>query len=131
MALLPDFFIKWEKKEKGIVKVNLIFVDIAGDLHAGILLSQIVYWYLPGKDTLSNDTKLRVKKKDGYWLAKRRKDWWDECRLTENQYIRAIKILIKKGLVITKTYKFNGNPTTHIGLTKKIYECDGRIHSEQ
>lgn len=50
------------------------------------------------------------------WLAKRRTDWLDECRVTAKQYDRAIRLLCERGLVTTKIYKFAGNPTIHIAV---------------
>ncbi|WP_257153990.1 conserved phage C-terminal domain-containing protein [Bacillus toyonensis] len=93
--------------------VRLAYVDITEDLIAGILLGQIVYWYMPNEQGKS---KLRVKKNGEFWLAKSREDWKDEIRITPKQYDRAIKILIEKGFVEVKKFKFNGAPTNHIKL---------------
>lgn len=87
------------------VNVKLVYVDMAdGDINAGILLSQIVYWNLPSRET--GKTKLRVKKDGHLWLAKRRTDWYEETRLTDKKYDRAIKILEKNKLVEVKNYMF-------------------------
>ena len=43
-------FIAWEQVSRDTIDVKRCYVDIAGDLVAGILLSQIVYWHLPDKD---------------------------------------------------------------------------------
>lgn len=88
------------------------YIDIAGDLVSGTLLSQIMYWFSESKTT----NKLRVKVfKDGkYWLAKQRSDWYEEIRITERQYDTAIKKLENKGFVELKKYKFNSLPTIHI-----------------
>ena len=42
-------FIAWEQVSRDTIDVKRCYVDIAGDLVAGILLSQIVYWHLPGE----------------------------------------------------------------------------------
>lgn len=86
-------------------------IDITDDLIAGNLLSQIMYWFSPDKN---GNSKIRVRKKDGYWLAKSRRDWYDEIRISPKQYDRAIKILKDKGLVETKIYRFNGSPMIHV-----------------
>lgn len=100
--------------------VRLAYVDIAEDLIAGILLGQIVYWYMPNEQGRS---KLRVKKEGTLWLAKGREDWRDEIRITPKQYDRAIKILVDKGFVEVKKFKFNGAPTNHIKLnTSEVTE---------
>ena len=100
------------------VSLGLMYVDIVDDLVAGLLLSQIIYWHLPGK---TGQTKLRILKGDRKWLAKRRQDWFDECRITIRQYVRAIKILEDMNIVVTKIFKFNGEPTVHISLNQDIF----------
>ncbi|MDZ4454615.1 replication protein [Bacillus cereus] len=105
-------------------RVRLSYVDIAEDLIAGILLGQIVYWYMPNEQGKS---KLRVKKNGEFWLAKGREDWKNEIRITPKQYDRAIKILIDKGLVEVQKFKFNGAPTNHIKLN--ISEVTEKVKS--
>lgn len=97
-------------------KLNVIhhaYVDIAGDMVAGALLSQILYWF--GADR-NGRPRARIQK-DGYlWIAKARGDWWEEIRITPKQYDRAAKILKEKNLIELRTMKFAGNPTTHIRI---------------
>ncbi|MEB8713164.1 MULTISPECIES: conserved phage C-terminal domain-containing protein [unclassified Bacillus cereus group] len=93
--------------------VRLAYVDITEDLIAGILLGQIVYWYMPNEQGKS---KLKVKKNGEFWLAKSREDWREEIRITPKQYDRAIKILSEKKFVEVQKFKFNGAPTHHIKL---------------
>jgi hypothetical protein len=112
-----EMFLALERTNEKTVKIKLMYVDIAGDLISGLLLSQIIYWHLPGKSGVS---KLRVKKLGREWLAKRRTDWHGECRITVKQYARAIRILENKQILITKVFKFNGEPTVHISLNKTI-----------
>jgi hypothetical protein len=102
------------------VKVRMVYVDITGDLISGILLSQIVYWHLPNKE--SGKPKLKIFKEGHLWLAKERSDWWNECRITPKQYDRAIKILIEKGIVEVKKFKFDGIPTIHLRLLYETLE---------
>ena len=112
-------FLQWEQSSRDTVDVKCIYVDMAGDIKAGLLLSQIVYWYLPGK---SGNTKLRIEKYDKEagcakeWIAKARHEWWDEIRLSPRQVDNAIKKLKEKGLVETKVHRFHNMPTTHIRL---------------
>lgn len=97
-------------------KLNVLYhayVDIAGDLIAGALLGQILYWFGTGKDGRS---RARIVKDGYFWIAKTRADWWDEIRITPKQYDRAAKILKEKGFIEVKTFKFYGNPTTHIRI---------------
>lgn len=60
---LIDFLAREQAENDGFYTKKM-YIDIAGDLLAGILLSQIVYWYLPSKD--STATKLRVVNLDKY-----------------------------------------------------------------
>ena len=97
-------------------KLNVIHhahVDICGDLLAGVLLSQILYWF--GADR-NGKPRARIHKDGHLWIAKSRADWWDEIRITPKQYDRAVKILQGKQFVELRTMKFNGNPTTHIRI---------------
>jgi hypothetical protein len=102
-----------EQFSRDSFRVKRTYIDAADDLVAGLLLGQVVYWNLPNE---KGKSKLRVKKKDEYWLAKGRNDWWDEIRITPKQFDRAIKILKDKGFVETQNFKFNGSPTVHIKL---------------
>lgn len=106
-------FIIWELATRDSIDVKRIYIDIAGDLVTGVLLSQIIFWFLPNR---ANKLKLRVLKQGRYWLCKERKDWWGECRITEHQFDRSIKILCKKGITLKKTFKFGGTPKIHISV---------------
>jgi len=118
MLLNFQEFLKWEEVGRDSIKVKRIYVDVAEDLIAGILLSQIVYWHLPSKQ--DGNTKLRVEKGGQLWLAKGREDWWDECRITPRQFDRAINILIDKGIVEKELFKFNGSPMVHVRLIPEV-----------
>jgi hypothetical protein len=112
-----DKFLLWEAKSRDTIDFKKIYVDIAGDLIAGLLLSQIIYWYLPGE---KGKTKLRVLKQGYYWIAKERNDWWDEIRITPKQFDRASNILTRKGIIVKDHFRFNGLRTVHIRLE---YDC--------
>ncbi len=106
-------FLLWEAASRDTIDFKKIYVDITGDLIAGLMLSQIIYWHLPNRD---GESKLRVER-DGYqWLAKAQHEWWAECRLTAKQVRRARKIMEEKGIIATAVYKFGGAPTTHIRI---------------
>lgn len=92
------------------------YIDIAGDLIAGTLLSQIMYWFSKDK---SGNRKVKIYKDGYYWIAKGRNDWVNEIRISPKQYDNAIKKLKQKGFVETKLYKFESVPTTHI---RPIYD---------
>ena len=106
-------FIAWEAASRDTLDFKKIYVDITGDLIAGLMLSQIVYWYLPNKN---GNVKLRVYKNNEYWLAKNREDWWEEIRITTRQYDRAKIILENKGIIKVTNTMFNNKRTPHILL---------------
>jgi len=109
---IQDFY-RWEMASRDTVDVKTIYIDLMGDLAAGVFLSQLIYWFLPDK---KGQTKLRVKRDGKYWLVKSRSDWWGECRVSVRQVDRAIKTLKEMGIIETMVGKFNSNPTTHIWL---------------
>ncbi len=88
-----------------------MYIDITGDLVQGTLLARIMYWFSVDKNKKS---KVRIFKDDYFWIAKQRKDWWEEIRITERQYDKAIKELERKSFVVLAKYKFNSMPTIHI-----------------
>ena len=104
-----DFF-AWEAQSRDTIDFKTVYVDMADDLMAGLLLSQLVYWHLPTKRGTS---RMRISKEDNLWVAKTRMEWWIETRLKPRQVDRAGKILVKKGLVFTSLWRFAGSPTTH------------------
>ncbi|MBD2532935.1 hypothetical protein H6G97_26500 [Nostoc flagelliforme FACHB-838] len=107
-------FLAWESRSRDTIEVKRCYVDVAGgDLIAGILLSQIIYWHLPDHE---GQSRLRIER-DGYkWLAKKRDDWWKECRITPRQFDLATKLLQSKNLIKTATYKFGNSPIKHIRI---------------
>jgi hypothetical protein len=108
-----DTFLRWEAKSRDTIDFKKAYVDMAGDVIAGLMLSQIVYWYLPGQ---SEESKLRVERDGKRWLVKSRHDWWDECRLSPREADRARKTLEEAGLIEVRLYKFNGSPTQHLRI---------------
>jgi hypothetical protein len=115
---LPSKFLKWEKTTSDTLDYKKTYIDMADDLISGIVLSHIIYWYLPSKNGDGN--KLKVYKDGHYWLAVQRKDWWDRVRITPDKADRALKILEEKGLIYKERYKFYGNPTVHIRLNEEV-----------
>jgi hypothetical protein len=107
-----DSFLQWEQASRDTIDVKRVYIDAAGDLTSGLLLSQIVYWYLPAQ----GKSKLRVNRDDRLWLVKRREDWWDECRLSVKQVDRSLKILRDAGYIETKLFKYKGAATMHISI---------------
>ncbi|UOR14088.1 hypothetical protein [Halobacillus amylolyticus] len=109
-------FITWEKETKDTIDFKKSYVDVIGekgDIVSGLFLAQIVYWYLPNKDGKS---KLRIKKEGHYWIAKEKKEWYEEIRLTPANYRTAMKRLVEENLVVKKIFKFDSKTVTHIRL---------------
>lgn len=109
-----DDFLRWEEASRDTIDVKKVYIDLAGDLATGILLSQIIYWHLPSK----GKSKLRVEREGKLWLAKGRAAWWEECRITARQFDRSIQVLRDKGLLETRIFKFKGFPTLHVWLNR-------------
>ncbi|AUB44571.1 Periplasmic protein TonB, links inner and outer membranes (plasmid) [Nostoc flagelliforme CCNUN1] len=107
-------FLTWEARSRDTLEVKRCYVDVTGgDLIAGILLSQIIYWHLPNEQ---GQPRLKIERDGEKWLAKKREDWWDECRITPKQFDSAIKLLESKNLIKTARYKFGNAPTKHIRI---------------
>lgn len=71
------------------VAYHRIFATITGDLHAGIMLSQLWYW---------RSTKTAQQRK-GEWFYKTIKEWDEEIALTRTQIDRARRILKAKNFI--------------------------------
>jgi hypothetical protein len=106
-------FIAWERASRDTIDVKRCYIDIAGDLATGVLLSQIIFWFLPNK---KGAKKTRIYREGRRWIAKTRKEFWEECRVSERQCDRGLKVLEEKGIINRKIWKFYGDPTAHISV---------------
>ncbi len=90
-----------------------VYIDMVGDLIAGTLLSQIMYWF---SENTNKGVRTGIYRDGYYWIARRREDWMEEIRISKKQYDCAIKKLTTEGkeLVEVRKYQFNGIPMTHI-----------------
>jgi hypothetical protein len=111
-------FFLWERASRDTIDFKTTYVDMAGDLVAGLLLSQIVYWHLPKRN---GEPKLTVERDGKTWLAKGHADWYAECRITARQAKRALDVLVEKQLVETALFKFAGAPMTHIRIVPETF----------
>lgn len=102
-----------EGEASGGVMLRPLYVRIGGDLATGLLLSQLVYWFKPGK---TGKSKLTIVRDGRRWLAKSREDMCAETGLTLKQYKRAITVLIDLELVQVERHLFAGKVTPHIWL---------------
>jgi len=106
-------FIAWEGMSRDVIDVKRAYIRVAGDMAAGVLLSQCVYWFLPARD---GSSKLTIERDGKWWLAKKREDWWEECCLRGKQFDRCVVTLEELDLIWTAVYKFQGSPAKHISL---------------
>lgn len=92
---LSENFLSWHSETNDSLDFKNTYVDMAGDLVAGLMLSQIVEWYL------SNKNSQRCVERNGViWFAKEHKEWYASCRITKSRVPRALKILKEKELVL-------------------------------
>ena len=106
-------FLDWETRSRDVLSIKRAYCDLAGDLIAGIVLSQILFWHLPGKEGV---TKLRVELDGELWLAKSRSAWWEECRLSPKQASTALTRLRRLGLIVVRNSMFAGKRTPFIRI---------------
>lgn len=106
-------FLLWERSSRDSLDVKRVYIDMAGDLVAGVVLSQIVYWHLPSRD---GTPRLQVEREGKLWLAKGREEWWDECRISPKQADRALEVLEGRGLIEVGLFKFGRAPRKHIRI---------------
>ena len=59
-------FLLWERASRDTLEVKRLYIDMASDLVAGVVLSQIVYWHLPSRD---GQARLQVEREGKLWLA--------------------------------------------------------------
>lgn len=111
-------FLFWEAATHDTIDFKKVYVDVAGDLNAGLALSEIVYWYLPSK---KKQSRLRVKKEGKHWVACQRHEWWERTRMSPKQIDRALAILEKRGLIEKKRFRFNGEVTVHVRLIHNTF----------
>lgn len=111
-------FLQLKAMEQQRVNFEMTYVDMTGDLISGLLLSQIIYWFTPDKNGKS---KLKVTYKGKKALAKSRNEWFEEIRITEKQYDKAIKILQDLKIVEVVNSMFNSKRTPFIMLNDEEF----------
>ena len=109
-------FIKNEADSSDMILFQAKYADIVDDLIGGLMLSQIVYWFLPDK---KGKSKLRVRKQGRLWLAKTRESW-GAFHINPQQVSKRMKKLVSMGLIEIEKFKFDGAPTTHIFLNFNV-----------
>lgn len=108
-----------ERSEKDIISFKRMFVMMTGgDILAGILLSQIIFWHAPNKD---GGSKLRVNRDGHNWIAKTSQEWSDDTMIKPRQIDVLIDRLVKMKLIIKKNFRFNGIKMRHIRINETVY----------
>lgn len=111
-------FIAWEKETDDCIDLKRVYIDVVdGDFLAALLLSQIIYWFLPDS---KDKPKVKVLRDEKYWLCKKRADWKNEIRITKKQYDKAAGVLEKLGLIERGVRKFNNETTCSISLNMAV-----------
>lgn len=95
------------------IAVRVKYIEVAGSFQAGVLLSQLAYWW--GTNDKGH-RRLRVKHDGVYWLARKRTEWLEECGLSPKAFDTALARLVKLDLVQVKRAKFAGLTIQHLHL---------------
>ncbi|HEY9876821.1 MAG TPA: hypothetical protein V6D29_00135 [Leptolyngbyaceae cyanobacterium] len=113
-ARVKQFLEDKDLNPHGSVLLRKSFVDINdGNLYDGILFSQIDYWH---------KGRLRVKRENHLWVAKKNSEWKEECCIGERAARESLNRLVSRGLIEKGIWKFQGIPTTHIRILHENLE---------
>lgn len=102
-----------------VVAYRPIFTKITGSVKAGLLLSQIVYWFSANED---GQTKLRVRSKGRLGLTKSWRDWHDELGFSKYESDQAIARLGELGIIEVSNINFAGRHQRFIVLNETRLE---------
>jgi len=86
--------------QENMLVLPRLFIDLTGDIHSALLLSQLLYW---------SD---RTCDRDG-WIYKTHKDWQAELGLNRYFLDKCRSRLTELGLIAVKLKRANGSPTMH------------------
>jgi hypothetical protein len=96
-----DFILSRNRKIRAYAGV----VRLAGNAARGLILSQMNYWFSPGRNQRARVTQHRA---GHLWVAKRYEEWAAETGLTRNQVVSAVKGLSSRGLIHSSVHRFAG-----------------------
>jgi hypothetical protein len=111
-------FLAWEHASRDTIDFKRAYADVAGDVLAGLVLSELVYWHLPKQDGTS---RLRVQRDNEWWIACPRAEWWSRVRMTPRQIDGALALLVEAGLIVKALYKWRGAPTIHVRVNQAVF----------
>ena len=115
-------FMASQTRMSRVVAYDPIYTDMAGDVLAGLVLSQICFWHRANTET--GKTKLRVAKDGRLWAAISVKEMQGYTHMTPSQITRCYNLLAKKNLILKKVWRFAGTPTTHISLNWPVFKAE-------
>ena len=108
----------WAEEGKlGKMVIRPEYLDLTGDLAAGVLLSQVVYWFRPGP---GGHLKVKVERDGRFWIAKTQSEWCQEVRIGLKTFIRSMDKLLQLGVVVSKIYQYGNRPVLHVGLNLDV-----------
>lgn len=124
MTPRTQFLEGWLASEEAaldVITVKRIYIDINdGNLHDGLMFSQIMYWHGNSKET--GKPRMTITRDGELWLAKSYTDWWDECRINEHTARKSINRIAERQLIVTNLWKFDGAPTVHLRIDWQVFE---------
>jgi hypothetical protein len=112
-------FLSAETTSRDTIDVKRVYIDMAGGPAPGIMLSQILYYFLP---TRQNQIHPELVERDGLlWLARARDAWWEEVRLTPDQADRVLDKLADRNLVECRVYYDSDGPVKHVRIREEEF----------
>lgn len=112
-ASIEQIFFSHAQESRDAIRVERAYIKMCGDHAAGLMLSQIVYWFKPNRN---GEKRITITRDERDWLRKTREEWMDECCLTDRQADRCIALLVSKGFITKALFKYAGSPTMHLSL---------------
>lgn len=112
---MPLSLYKAFEAARRVVTVPLVYVDMCGDLAAGILFAQISF--------LCEYEANLVKVRGEYWLIRDRGEWERECRISPTQFDRARDVLETLGFIKVEKWKSphkDMRPALHIRVCEEV-----------
>lgn len=94
------------------------YARVAGDVAAGVVLSQVVYWFRP-------DAQGRPRTRAVYdgelWFSQSYAEWEASCALSQKQMTRVLRALEAQGILRLRTITHNNSPRVLVQL------CESRL----
>ena len=120
---LASFLTRHQQKLEDLA-VKRVYIDMAGELPAGTMLSRIVFWHSPDKQGRS---RLPAERCGQQWLVRSREDWWQEARLVPREVDRCLARLRELGLIETRVWKSTREaggrpvPLLHVRIVPEVF----------